>query len=196
MKRLRKQVELIVIRNPFEPQVFEQYVGHDLEALIKQAFTDGLTDSVRFYHGSLLKEIYTVRDKEDVDKLLSCDGRVYAVIKPMGLEAWVVSLIVSVVVSVAAMLLMPMPQMNAASQPPSPNNALAQRTNRQRLGGRISDIFGKLWAFPDLVAPTYSVYINHDETEYSLMCVGRGYYDIQKAYDDTTPIEQILGATF
>ena len=195
MKRLRKQVELIVIRNPFEPQVFEQYAGHDLEALIKQAFTDGLTDSVRFYHGSLLKEIYTVRDKADVDKLLSCDGRVYAVIKPMGLEAWVVSLIVSVVVSVAAMLLMPMPQMNAASQPPSPNNALAQRTNRQRLGGRISDIFGKLWAFPDLVAPTYSVYINHDETEYSLMCVGRGYYDIRKAYDDTTPIEQILGAT-
>ena len=27
------------------------------------------------------------------------------------------------------------------------------------------------------------------------MCVGRGYYDIQKAYDDTTPIEQILGST-
>ena len=86
MKRLRKQVELIVIRNPFEPQVFEQYVGHDLEALIKQAFADGLTDSVRFYHGNLLQEVFTQRDKADVDKLLSCNGRVYAVVKPMGLE--------------------------------------------------------------------------------------------------------------
>ena len=196
MKRLRKQVELIVIRNPFEPQAFEQYVGYDLEALIKQAFTDGLTDSVRFYHGSLLKEIYTVRDKADVDRLLSCDGRVYAVVKPMGLEPWVVSLIVSVVVSVAAALLMPIPQIaNGATQAPSPNNALAQRTNKQRLGGRIPDIFGALWAFPDLIAPTYSVYIDHQEVEYSYMCLGRGYFNVEKAYDDTTPINQVNGST-
>ena len=97
----------------------------------------------------------------------------------MGAEFWV-PFIISVVVSVASMLLMPMPNINQQSAPPSPNNALAQRTNRQRLGGRIADIFGTGWSFPDLIAPTYSVYINHDETEYSLMCVGRGYYGIQK----------------
>ena len=195
MNIFRQPRELIVIRNPFEPQEFEQYKGHDLDALIRQAFPQGINDSVRFYHGNLLQEVFAERDKQGVDKLLKTEGRIYAVIKPMGLEAWAVSLIVSVVVSVAAMLLMPMPNMNQQSAPPSPNNALAQRTNRQRLGGRIPDIFGTVWAFPDLIAPTYSVYINHDETEYSLMCVGRGYYDIQKAYDDTTPIEQILGST-
>ena len=194
MNIFRQPRELIVIRNPFEPNEFEQYKGHDLDALIRQAFPQGINDSVRFYHGNLLKEVFAERDKQGVDKLLKTEGRIYAVIKPMGAEFWV-PFIISVVVSVASMLLMPMPNMNQQSAPPSPNNALAQRTNRQRLGGRISDIFGTVWAFPDLIAPTYSVYINHDETEYSLMCVGRGYYDTQKAYDDTTPIEQILGAT-
>ena len=194
MNIFRQPRELIVIRNPFEPQEFEQYKGHDLDALIKQAFPHGINDSVRFYHGNLLKEVFAERDKQGVDKLLKTEGRIYAVIKPMGIETFI-AIAVSVVVSVAVALLMPMPNMNQQSAPPSPNNALAQRANRQRLGGRIPDIFGTVWAFPDLIAPTYSVYINHDETEYSLMCVGRGYYDTQKAYDDTTPIEQILGAT-
>lgn len=196
MNIFRQPRELIVIRNPFEPHEFEQYKGHDLDALIRQAFPQGINDSVRFYHGNLLKEVFAERDKQGVDKLLKTEGRIYAVIKPMGLTPvdWIV-IGVSMLVSVAVSLLMPMPNMNQQSAPPSPNNALAQRTNKQRLGGRIPDIFGTVWAFPDLIAPTYSVYINHDETEYSLMCVGRGYYDIQKAYDDTTPIEQILGAT-
>ena len=196
MNIFRQPRELIVIRNPFEPNKFEQYKGHDLDALIRQAFPQGINDSVRFYHGNLLKEVFTERDKQGVDKLLKTEGRIYAVIKPMGLEAWAVSLIVSVVVSVATMLLMPMPNMNqAANQPPSPNNALAQRSNKQRLGGRIADIFGTGWSFPDLIAPTYSVYIDHQEVEFSYMCVGRGYFNVEKAYDDTTPINQVNGST-
>lgn len=194
MNIFRQPRELIVIRNPFEPQEFEQYKGHDLDALIRQAFPQGINDSVRFYHGNLLKEVFTERDKQGVDKLLKTEGRIYAVIKPMGAEFWV-PFIISVVVSVASMLLMPMPNMNQQSAPPSPNNALAQRTNRQRLGGRIADIFGTGWSFPDLIAPTYSVYIDHQEVEFSYMCVGRGYFNVEKAYDDTTPINQVNGST-
>lgn len=195
MNIFRQPRELIVIRNPFEPQEFEQYKGHDLDALIRQAFPQGINDSVRFYHGNLLKEVFAERDKQGVDKLLKTEGRIYAVIKPMGAEFWV-PFIISVVVSVASMLLMPIPNMNqAANQPPSPNNALAQRSNKQRLGGRLADIFGTGWSFPDLIAPTYSVYIDHQEVEFSYMCVGRGYFNVEKAYDDTTPINQVNGST-
>ena len=70
MNIFRQPRELIVIRNPFEPQEFEQYKGHDLDALIRQAFPQGINDSVRFYHGNLLKEVFTERDKQGVDKLL------------------------------------------------------------------------------------------------------------------------------
>ena len=194
MNIFRQPRELIVIRNPFEPQEFEQYKGHDLDALIRQAFPQGINDSVRFYHGNLLQEVFAERDKQGVDKLLKLEGRLYAVIKPMGAGFWV-PFIISVVVSVASMLLMPMPNMNQQSAPPSPNNALAQRTNKQRLGGRNPDIFGTGWAFPDLIAPTYSVYIDDTETEFSFLNIGRGYFDVREARDDTTPIEQILGAT-
>ncbi|MCK6157991.1 hypothetical protein KZX29_04165 [Moraxella osloensis] len=196
MNIFRKPRELIVIRNPFEPQEFEQYKGHDLDALIRQAFPQGINDSVRFYHGNLLKEVFAERDKQGVDKLLKLDGRIYALIKPMGLTPidWIV-IGVSMLVSVAVSLLMPMPNINQQSAPPSPNNALAQRTNRQRLGGRIPDIFGTVWAFPDLIAPTYSVYIDDTETEFSFLSIGRGYFDVREARDDTTPVEQILGTT-
>jgi len=197
MNIFRKPRELIVIRNPFEPQEFEQYKGHDLDALIRQAFPQGINDSVRFYHGNLLQEVFTERDKQGVDKLLKTEGRIYAMIKPMGLTPvdWIV-IGVSMLVSVAVSLLMPMPNMNqAANQPPSPNNSLAQRSNKQRLGGRIPDIFGTVWSFPDLIAPTYSVYIDHQEVEFSYMCVGRGYFNVEKAYDDTTPINQVNGST-
>lgn len=197
MNIFRQPRELIVIRNPFEPNEFEQYKGHDLDALIRQAFPHGINDSVRFYHGNLLKEVFVERDKQGVDKLLKTEGRIYAVIKPMGLTPvdWIV-IGVSMLVSVAVSLLMPMPNMNqAANQPPSPNNALAQRSNKQRLGGRIADIFGTGWSFPDLIAPTYSVYIDHQEVEFSYMCVGRGYFNVEKAYDDTTPINQVNGST-
>ena len=119
MNIFRQPRELIVIRNPFEPHEFEQYKGHDLDALIRQAFPHGINDSVRFYHGNLLQEVFAERDKQGVDKLLKTEGRIYAVIKPMGAGFWV-PFIISVVVSVASMLLMPMPNMNRQSAPPSP----------------------------------------------------------------------------
>ena len=89
MNIFRQPRELIVIRNPFEPHEFEQYKGHDLDALIRQAFPQGINNSVRFYHGNLLQEVFTERDKQGVDKLLKTEGRIYAVIKPMGIETFI-----------------------------------------------------------------------------------------------------------
>lgn len=194
---LRPNVELIVIRDIFNPSNnIEAYTGRDIELLLKQAFGgNGLSDSVRLYHGNLLDEV-TPKTPQDVDKVMRLHGRIYAVVKPMGLEPWVVSLIVSVVASVAVAFLMPMPAIanQSANQPPSPNNALAARTNKQRLGGRIPDIYGTVYSVPDLLAVTYSVYIDHKEVEYSYMCVGRGRYDVKEALDDTTPINQVFGS--
>lgn len=198
MRLFRQPRELIVIRNPLNPTVsdVEQYIGHDLESLIKQAFPQGLTESVKFYHGSLLKEV--PRDTEqDIDNLLRLEGRIYAVIKPMGVET-IIAIAVSVLVSVAVALLMPIPTVNqnaSTTQAPSPNNALAQRTNRQRLGGRVPDIYGELWATPDLLSQPYTFYFNHKQTEFAYMCLGRGRFNVVKAFDDATPIEQIKGSS-
>lgn len=196
MNLFRRSIELVVIRDIFNPQNnIESYTGYDVEQLLKQAFGgNGLSDSVRLYHGNLLDEV-TPKTPQDVDKVMRLNGRIYAVVKPMGIET-VIAIAVSILVSVAIAFLMPVPTMpNASNQPPSPNNALAARTNKQRLGGRIPDIYGQVWSVPDLIAPTYSAYINNREVEFSYMCVGRGRFNVTEALDDTTPINQVFGSS-
>ena len=198
MNLFRRSIELVVIRDIFNPQNnIETYTGYDVELLLKQAFGgNGLSDSVRLYHGNLLDEV-TPKTPQDVDRVMRLNGRIYAVVKPMGLDpfSWVI-IGLSVLVSVAVAFLMPIPTMpNQGNQPPSPNNALAARTNKQRLGGRIPDIYGTVWSVPDLIAPTYSVYIDHKEVEMSYFCIGRGRHHVFDAFDDTTPINQVFGSS-
>ena len=196
MKLFRRSVELVVIRNIFNPQEGMQFFkGYDVEQLLMQAFSGGLSENVRLYHGDLSKDI-TPKAPADVDKVMRLDGRIYAVVKPMGLET-LAAIAISVLVSVAVAFLMPMPTMPSqnGSQAPSPNNALASRTNRQRLGGRVPDIFGTVYSVPDLLAVTYSVYIDHKEVEMSYFCVGRGKHHVFNAFDDTTPINQVFGSS-
>lgn len=198
MNLFKRSVELVVIRDIFNPQNnIETYQGQDIELLLRQAFgNQGLSENVRLYHGNLLDEV-TPKTPQDVDKVMRLNGRIYAVVKPMGLDPFTIALIVSVVVSLATAFLMPVPNIpsNSSNQPPSPNNALAARTNKQRLGGRIPDIFGTVYSVPDLIAVTYSVYIDHKEVEMSYFCIGRGKFDVKEAFDDTTPINQVFGSS-
>lgn len=195
MKLFRRSVELVVIRNIFNPQEGMQYFkGHCIESLLKQAFNKGLSESVRLYHGDISKKDVTPKTQQDVDRLMRLDGRVYAVVKPMGVET-LIAVAVSVLVSVAVAFLMPVPNIGNQGQTPSPNNALAARTNQQRLGGRVPDIFGTVYSVPDLLAVTYSVYIDGREVEYSYYCVGRGKHHVFEAYDDTTPIKYVRGSS-
>lgn len=196
---LRPNVELIVIRDIFNPSNnIEAYTGRDIELLLKQAFGgNGLSDSVRLYHGNLLDEV-TPKTPDDVDRVMRLHGRIYAVVKPMGLDPFSWAVIgLSVLVSVAVAFLMPVPTIpnQSNNQPQSPNNALAARTNKQRLGGRIPDIYGTVWSVPDLLAPTYSIYVDNREVEIAYMCVGRGRFNVTKALDDTTPINEVFGSS-
>lgn len=196
MKLFKRSVELIVIRDIFNPQKHESYSGHDVEKLLKQAFGRGLSENVRLYHGNLLDEV-TPKTPQDVDKVMRLNGRIYAVVKPMGLTPvdWII-IGISALVSVATAFLMPIPAMaGSQNQPPSPNNALAARTNKQRLGGRIPDIYGTVWSVPDLIAQTYSIYVDGKEIEYSYYCVGRGNFNVTEALDDTTPIRYVRGSS-
>lgn len=195
MKLFKPSIELVVFRNALDLTEFEIYSGHDVEQLLRQAFGgNGLSKSVRLYHRDLTNEV-TPKTPQDVDKVMRLNGRIYAVVKPMGVET-LIAIGVSILVSVAIAFLMPVPAMpNASNQPPSPNNALAARTNKQRLGGRIPDIYGTVWSVPDLIAPTYSAYIDNREVEFSYMCVGRGRFNVTEALDDTTPINQVFGSS-
>lgn len=192
-------VTLVVVRDAFSPQAVEQYPCSDLEKQLKHVFKSGLPANTRFYHNCLTSEHdVTPHTPDEVEKLKALRGRIYCVTYPADPVTIAITVAISVAVSVAVALLMPMPSLantKAGTAPPSPNNSLAQRTNRQRLGGRIPDIFGQVWAYPDLIAPTYSVYVDHQEIEFSYMCLGRGEYEIHAVKDGETDINQVAGAT-
>jgi len=77
----------------------------------------------------------------------------------------------------------------------SSNNSLANRTNDARVLQRIEDIFGKVRAYPSLIQPVYSKYINNKQYEYSYMCIGRGWYDVADVRDGETLLSDIDGTS-
>ncbi len=76
----------------------------------------------------------------------------------------------------------------------SPNNDLAERTNKVRVLKRIEDIYGTVRSLPSLIMPTYTKYIDHIQYEYGYYCVGRGYYSIADFRDGETLLADIDGA--
>lgn len=77
----------------------------------------------------------------------------------------------------------------------SSNNSLANRTNEARVLQRIEDIFGLVRAYPSLIQPVYSKYINNKQYEYSYMCIGRGWYDVADVRDGETLLSDIDGTS-
>lgn len=188
---------LIIINNAFEHDKQRVITGDNLYELVRSVYPKGLPLNTYLYHDKWDSACdVTPQNQADIDHINRLTGRFYLVTYPAD-PVTLTIIAVSVAVSLAVAFLMPMPEVptGGSSQPPSPNNALAQRTNRPRLGGRVPDIFGTVWALPDLIAPSYSVYIDHKEVEYSYMCLGVGQYDVKKAYDDTAPIGYINGST-
>ena len=75
------------------------------------------------------------------------------------------------------------PQMDQKSG----NNELSNRNNRERIKGRVPDIYGTVKSVPDLVAPPI-LYYKEDgvEVEECLMCIGRGEFEISDIKDGDT----------
>ncbi|MDQ2139593.1 host specificity factor TipJ family phage tail protein [Alcaligenaceae bacterium B3P038] len=119
---------------------------------------------------------------------------------PAGIEMSTLAIIQAViaVASIAASIIFaPSPPVATQRniQKESPNNGLSNRTNRERVNGRIPDIFGTVRSTPDLLSVPYFEFENHVEKEIAYMCVGRGAYDIPVAEirDATTAAQEIAG---
>src|SRR5574344_189828 len=168
-------------------------VENPLEYL-KSEFKDGFPEHAKIYKGSIAVE-NDITEKLQKDELLInlINEDIWVVIWPsdLGISAIIaiVSAVVSAAVSIYMYLTMPQPAISAAG---SSNNDLASRQNRARLGGRVPEIFGQLRAVPDLIASPFTYYDeNNREIEECLMVLGRGYYQIHDAREDTTDVLDI-----
>ncbi len=116
--------------------------------------------------------------------------------EPATITAIIVNLAISAALAIVSTALAPRPpsQTQRTIRDESPNNGLSDRVNRERVNGRIPDIYGTVRSTPDLLQ-THKVFENHVEKEIAYMCIGRGAYDVSDIRDDTTPISDIAGAS-
>ena len=107
--------------------------------------------------------------------------------------------IIAAVISVgmAVYTYLNMPDMQTPDTSGSPNNSLAQRQNKYRVGERVPDIYGKRKVIPDLVSPIYRYYQDNVQVEECLLCTGTGWFEIDEdtVSEGETPIKTIEGAS-
>lgn len=196
-----RSVELVVINDWFDyicdGGINKTLHGASVYELLREVYPDGLPTNTVFYKDTLCADnIIPDSNTAEVAHLYQQTGRIYAVTYPA--EPLTIAIVAGIGAAVAVSMLMPKPEIpNSAgsTQPPSPNNSLSSRGNRQRINGRVADAYGQNWMYPDLAAVTYSVYDDHDEIEFATMALGVGSYDVTRARDDTTDFARIRGAT-
>ncbi len=186
--------KVIIVPDVYNKSTWAEADVEDVLQYLHEQFAPSFPKSARIYHNHIAESNdVTPSNQSEIDKLGRLDGIFYVVIKP---EFWfAVFLIVTAIMaaySVYSILTMPKP---AAATSGSSNNELANRTNQARLNGRIPDIFGRVRAYPDLIAQTYSIYIDGVEIEECLMCIGRGYYQILDMRDGETDVANIPGTS-
>lgn len=190
-------MKLTIIHNPLEPHNNVVLYGDDLDTVLRQHFKTFPSGAV-LYHTS-----YSEKNRiHDISKFMGNHAvrhkyQEYILeIEPQltGLEiAAIVALVVSTSLSLYVMFTMPKMKAQTAE---SSNNELANRTNQNRLGGRVPDIYGQVRAYPDLIAESYTYYNDEGvEVERQLLCIGRGYYQVNDMKDATTNISSIAGSS-
>ncbi|MBL5924946.1 host specificity factor TipJ family phage tail protein [Enterobacter asburiae] len=133
----------------------------------------------------------------DLSRCASHFDRVEIIIRQQGVEL-AIGAVIAVVAAIAVVAFMPKPTIpnGLGSQKDSPNNDLTGQTNTARLYQAIPDIYGKIRAFPDLVEPSLSEYIDNVKNITEVMCIGVGNYLIENVKYADTLLSTINGASY
>lgn len=152
----------------------------------------------RLYKGTIcVQNDITPKTKLDAWALKDVTGD-YQVLCHAGtpLAFGIIAAVISV--GVAVYTYMNMPEMNAPQDiAGSPNNSLAQRQNKHRVGERAPDIYGKRKVIPDLISTVYRYYEGSVQVEECLLSIGTGSFAINEdtINEGETPINTIDGAS-
>ena len=188
---------VILATDSLDPTTWEKVEVENVADFLMERYPEGLPHSARIYLETVSEATdVTPFDDLGVQKLLELDGIFYVVIYPeVTLPVWLVWAFVGLQVAFAVYMYSKIPNSSQRNlHQTSPNNNIAGRTNSARLGARIPAIYGTVQATPDLLS-NYTVYENNKQVEYSYMCLGEGYYqiDVEKIFDGTTPFQNIDG---
>ena len=178
-----------------------EFIEKDYECLLKEWMQiREQYPLARLYKDSVcVQNDVTPKTKQDALDLLNADADYFVVCHAgAALPAWAIWAAFAASVAVSVYTYMNMPKAKVGSESSgSSNNSLAQRQNKHRVNQRVPDIYGTVKSIPDLIAPVYRYYKDNVQVEECLLCVGRGYYDINpdSIKEAETPVNTIEGAS-
>lgn len=187
--------KVIIVPDVYNKSTWAEADVEDVLQYLHEQFAPSFPKNARIYHNHIAQsKDVTPKNSGDIEKLKQLNGQFYVVVYPAfdPFTLFVIVVGIMAAYSVYSILTMPKP---AAATVGSSNNELANRTNQARLNGRIPDIFGRVRAYPDLIAQAYSIYVDGIEIEECLMCIGRGYYQILDMRDGDTDVANIAGTS-
>lgn len=187
---------VVIVADKYDPGTWSHADVDDVCAYIKSEFVFW-PDHVVIYHNQMVASCNVTPDDElKIQALQKLEGTFYVVIEPKDIIS-AVNWAIGELFSLAVSALIPKPNIPVRKNQfaTSPNNDLSNRQNTARINGRVPYIVGKVRSTPDLIAVPYSVYENNTEVEHCIMCIGEGEYEVTDAYDDTTSLIDIAGAS-
>lgn len=183
---------ILIAENALEPETWKRFDEENiLDFLIK--YFGKWPENARLYNKEVSQETdVTPSNEKEIEAIENMDGPFYVIVYPSA-DPFTWAAIIIAVIAVAVVVFMPKPAIpniavRSGSEAPSSNNELANRTNKQRINGRIPDIFGQVRSVPDLIALPYKFFENSIEKEHSYLCIGKGNYTIHEIMEDTSPI--------
>jgi len=189
--------KVVIIPKQFSEEGRSEAYVEDVVAYLFQQFSIW-PEHAKIYHNHIAESCDVTPNNPrtinaQIQHLQSLEGEFYVVIEPEWLQFLYYAIVaITAAYSLYTVLTMPKPQSPTVG---SSNNELAQRSNQARINGRIPDIFGQVRSYPDLIAQTYTIYIDGIETEECLMAITRGYCQILDMRDGDTDAANIAGTS-
>lgn len=184
-----------IIEDAFDPRTMRTVEGNDVIEILQNNW-ETFPPTAHLYHGYVSVDTdVTPSNQHDVEVLRKTPGKYIVVIYPgaaIPMLVWYV--VAALAVATLAMVLFK-PKVPSARnvQSESSNNALANRTNNSRPKARIPDIFGRVRAYPDLIQLAYSFWQDNLQVEETLMCLGRGEYEVHDVKESDTDVSEVPG---
>lgn len=98
-------------------------------------------------------------------------------------------LLVLVVAAIGVALFLPVPDVGAGAPESDPVYSTRGKFNTIRLGEPIEVCYGRNRIYPSLASRPFYRYIDNDQYQYALFCLGQGEYDIEAVQIGDTPVE-------
>jgi len=191
---------IIISENALEPDAYEI---HENVQYVREFLMDKFPtwpNTVHIYHEQVAQDHdVTPYDEASIERLEELEGDIFVIVFPEGPALLLGALLVVALVAVVVLLKPKVPEVATADaarnqQSASPNNELAARSNKPRIGARIPEIYGTVRSIPDLISQTYTYYDANRKVEIAYMCIGRGYYNVIDVRDADTLLDFIPGS--